>query len=74
MTASIAVVDTMSALLLSLMLSNANNLYGARNAEVTRVATDFLRLNETLRRYGSRPPLRRKSSGSTPMQSCTIHP
>lgn len=49
---SIAVVGTMSALVLSLMLSDANNLYRTRNAEVTQLATDFLRLNENLRRYG----------------------
>jgi hypothetical protein len=52
MAASIAVVGTMSALVLSLMLSNANNLYSSRNAEVTRLATDFIRLNQTLQRYG----------------------
>jgi hypothetical protein len=50
---SMAVVATVSALVLGLLISNANNLFIARGEEVTALSAEILRLDRILRRYGS---------------------
>jgi small-conductance mechanosensitive channel len=50
---SMAVVATISALVLGLLISNANNLFIARGGEVTALSAEILRLDRILRRYGS---------------------
>jgi hypothetical protein len=49
---SMGVVATISALVLGLLISNANTSFNARNNEVTRLSADLLRLDQLLRRYG----------------------
>lgn len=49
---SMAVVGTMSALVLGLMMSNAINTFSDRNADVVRISAEIIRLNRLLRRYG----------------------
>jgi hypothetical protein len=50
---SMAVVGTITALVLGLLISNANTSFIARNAEVTMLSADILRLDQMLRLYGS---------------------
>jgi hypothetical protein len=50
---SMAVVATISALVLGLLISNANSLFIARGGEVTALSAEILRLDRILRRYGS---------------------
>jgi hypothetical protein len=50
---SMAVVATISALVLGLLISNANNLFIACGGEVTALSAEILRLDRILRRYGS---------------------
>src|SRR5437762_12325704 len=49
---SMAVVGTISALVLGLLISNANTSFIARNGEVTMLSADILRLDQMLRLYG----------------------
>src|SRR3982074_3965452 len=49
---SMAVVGTITALVLGLLISNANTSFIARNGEVTMLSTDILRLDQMLRLYG----------------------
>jgi hypothetical protein len=49
---SMAVVGTASALVLGLLISSANTSFSTRNAEVTRMSADLIRLDRLLRRYG----------------------
>jgi len=49
---SMAVVATVSALVLGLLISNANTGFVARSAQVTRLSADIIRLDRILRRYG----------------------
>jgi len=49
---SAAVVGTLSALVLGLMISTASNSYSARSAEVTSIAVDLIRINRMMQRYG----------------------
>jgi hypothetical protein len=50
---SMAVVGTISAaLVLGLLISNANTSFIARNGEVTTLSADILRLDQMLRLYG----------------------
>jgi hypothetical protein len=51
-TISTAVVATVSALSLGLLLSTANTAFTARGNEVTRLSADIIRLDRMLRRYG----------------------
>ena len=51
-TAATAVVGTMSALMLGLLISNASSAFSTRDAEVTRISADIIRLDHLLRRYG----------------------
>jgi len=48
-----AVVATISALVLGLLLSNANNSFNAVQGQVTTLSAEILRLDQLLRRYGS---------------------
>ena len=50
---SMAVVATISALVLGLLLSNANNSFNAVQGQVTTLSAEILRLDQLLRRYGS---------------------
>src|SRR6266576_2320765 len=50
---SMAVVGTISALVLGLLISNANTSFIARNGEVTTLSADILRLDQMLRLYGA---------------------
>jgi len=50
--ASMAVVGTLSALMLGLLISDSSQAFSARHHEITRVSADFIRLDRLLRRYG----------------------
>ena len=49
---SMAVVATVSALVLGLLISNANTSFRALGGEVTTLSAQILRLDNILRRYG----------------------
>jgi uncharacterized membrane protein YqgA involved in biofilm formation len=49
---SMAVVATVSALVLGLLISNANTSFSALGGEVTTLSAQILRLDQMLRRYG----------------------
>ena len=49
---SMAIVATISALVLGLLISNANSSFITRAGEVTALSADILRLEQMLRRYG----------------------
>jgi hypothetical protein len=49
---SMAVVATVSALVLGLLISNANTSFSAIGGEVTALSAQILRLDQILRRYG----------------------
>lgn len=49
---STAVVGTLSALVLGLLISAANTSFNAKRQEVTRIASDVVDLDRLLRRYG----------------------
>jgi hypothetical protein len=49
---SMAVVATISALVLGLLISNANTSFSALGGEVTTLSAQILRLDQILRRYG----------------------
>jgi uncharacterized membrane protein YqgA involved in biofilm formation len=49
---SMAVVATISALVLGLLISNANTSFSALGGEVTTLSAQILRLDQMLRRYG----------------------
>jgi small-conductance mechanosensitive channel len=49
---SMAVVATISALVLGLLIANANASFSARGGEVTALSAQILRLDQILRRYG----------------------
>jgi hypothetical protein len=51
-TASMAVVGTMSALVIGLLVSTANTSFTSRNTTVAQLSTDIIRLGDTLSRYG----------------------
>lgn len=51
-TASMAVVGTMTALVIGLLISTANSSFSARNEALTRMSADIVRLDQLLRRYG----------------------
>jgi hypothetical protein len=51
-TASMAVVGTMTALVIGLLISSANSSFSARNEALTRMSADVVRLDGLLRRYG----------------------
>src|SRR5215469_6939894 len=51
-TVSMAVVATFSALVLGLLISNANTSFSALGGEVTTLSAQMLRLDQLLRRYG----------------------
>src|SRR5690348_17762737 len=50
---SMAVVATISALVLGLLISNANSSFSALGSEVTTLSAQILRLDRILQRYGS---------------------
>src|SRR6187455_2741483 len=49
---SMAVVTTISALVLGLLISNANNSFIALGGQVTSLSAQIIRLDQILRRYG----------------------
>jgi hypothetical protein len=51
-TESMAVVATFSALVLGLLISNANTSFSALGGEVTTLSAQIVRLDQLLRRYG----------------------
>jgi len=51
---STAVVATVSALVLGLLISNANSTFTRLGGQVTALSAEILRLDQILRRYGSR--------------------
>ena len=51
--ASMAVVGTLSALVLGLFLSTGNASFLAKNQKVAQLSTDIIGLDRLLRRYGS---------------------
>src|SRR5215831_8914483 len=50
---SMATVATISALVLGLLISNANSSFSALGGEVTTLSAQILRLDRILRRYGA---------------------
>ena len=50
--ATMAVVGTMSALVISLLISNGNTSFKARNNDVSLLASEIIQLDTLLRRYG----------------------
>jgi len=57
---SMAVVATISALVLGLLLSNANNSFNVIQGQVTALSAEILRLDQLLRRYGPDTKLARE--------------
>jgi hypothetical protein len=51
--ASMAVVGTLSALVLGLFLSTGNTSFQAKNHQVTQISTNIIGLDRVLRRYGA---------------------
>jgi hypothetical protein len=51
-TVSLAVVGTLSALVLGLLISTASTSFTAKTQEVTQISADVIRLDRLLRRYG----------------------
>src|SRR3954470_4921596 len=49
---SVAVIGTLSALVLSLMLTAANRSFSARTDEVRQLSLQLIRMDRNLRRYG----------------------
>jgi hypothetical protein len=49
---SVAIVGTLSALVIGLMISTASNSFSARSGEVTEISVDLIRMERLLRRYG----------------------
>ena len=47
-----AVVGTLSALVLGLLISNANTSFATKKEQVTQISADIIRLDRLLRRYG----------------------
>ena len=60
-TISMAVVATFSALVLGLLISNANTSFSALGGEVTTLSAQILRLDQLLRRYGPDAGLARET-------------
>ena len=52
---SIAVVGTMTALVIGFLISNANSAFSARNASVSLLSSNIGQLDALLRRYGPPP-------------------
>jgi hypothetical protein len=51
-TVSVAIVGTLSALVLGLMISTASSSFSARSNEVTEISSDLIRIDRILQRYG----------------------
>ena len=51
-TAAMAVIGTMTALVIGLLISTANTSFSARNEALSRMSADVVRLDQLLRRYG----------------------
>ena len=49
---SVAVVGTMSALVIGLLISNSSASFTSKTQEVTQISTDVINLDRVLRRYG----------------------
>ena len=49
---SAAIVGTLSALVLGLMISTASSSFSARSSEVTAISVDLIRINRMMQRYG----------------------
>ena len=49
---SVAVVGTLSALVLGLMISTASSSFSARSNEVTTISVDLIRMDRMMQRYG----------------------
>lgn len=58
---STAVVATVSALVLGLLISNANSSFTRLGGEVTTLSAEILRLDQILRRYGSATDIARET-------------
>jgi CDP-diglyceride synthetase len=65
-TVSMAVVATFSALVLGLLISNANTSFSALGGEVTTLSAQILRLDQLLRRYGPETGSARETLRHTP--------
>jgi hypothetical protein len=55
-TSSTAVVGTLSALVVGLLISSASTSFNAKSNEVTQIATDLIRLDRVLGRYAPETP------------------
>src|SRR5271157_3626390 len=49
---SVAIVGTLSALVIGLMISTASSSFSARSREVTEISVDLIRMERMLQRYG----------------------
>src|SRR5437764_14983947 len=54
-TVAVAVIGTLSALVLGLMISAANNSFSKRSDEVRELSLQVIRVEPNLRRYGPEP-------------------
>lgn len=59
--ASMAVLGTMSALMLGLLITSSGRLFATRNDEAVRVSADIVRLDQLLHRYGPEASVARAS-------------
>src|SRR3954451_24508153 len=50
---SVAVIGTLAALVLGLMITTASNSFSARSNEVTELSFQLIRIDRLLRRYGT---------------------
>jgi len=69
-TVSVAVIGTLSALVLGLMITSANSSFSARSGEVRELSLQLIRMDRNLRRYGpeaddARATLREWASAKT---------
>ena len=72
---STAVIGTMSALVIGLMVSSANTSFQARNAAVSRLSADIIQLDGLLRRYGPEAePVRQALQQYTAMKADDLIP
>lgn len=58
---SMAVVGTLSALVLGLLISSASSSLSTRDSEITRISTDVIQMDLLLRRYGPEADVARDS-------------
>ena len=61
-TAAMAVIGTMTALVIGLLISTASTSFSARNEALSRMSADVVQLDQLLRRYGPAPERKRTTT------------